>query len=70
MKKKYDELEMEIVEFDSEDIITNSTGEDGGEDYGDGELIDTGEDGGEDYGDGEIQQLEICSCDGRLILQK
>ena len=54
MKKKYDELEMEIVEFDSEDIITNSTGEDGGEDYGDGELIDTGEDGGEDYGDGEI----------------
>ena len=54
MKKKYDELEMEIVEFDSEDVITNSTGEDGGE----------------DYGDGEIQQLEICSCDGRLILQK
>ncbi len=33
MKKKYIKAEMEITEFETEDIITNSnTGEDGGED--------------------------------------
>lgn len=35
MRKKYGTLEMEIVEFDVEDIITDSQGEGSGEDEGD-----------------------------------
>lgn len=40
MKKKYMKTEMEIIEFDTEDVITASdpTGEDCGEDDEDGEL--------------------------------
>lgn len=38
MKKKYMKTEMEIIEFDTEDVITTSdlTGEDGDEDNDEG----------------------------------
>lgn len=38
MKKKYMKTEMEIIEFDTEDVITTSdlTGEDGNEDNDEG----------------------------------
>lgn len=39
MKRKYDDLELEIVIFDAEDIITAS---------GDCEVVDIGEDEGND----------------------
>lgn len=31
-KEKYDELEIEVIEFDVKDIVTTSGGMDGGED--------------------------------------
>lgn len=42
MKKIYKKLEMEIIEFDTEDVITTSTGQDGNEDNDDGTLTNTG----------------------------
>lgn len=43
MKKKYKKAEMDIIEFDTEDVITGSTPED----------VITPEDGYEDDGEGE-----------------
>ncbi len=34
MKAQYEKLELEIIEFTSEDIITASGGDDGGGDWG------------------------------------
>ena len=31
MKEKYEELEMEVIEFETEDVITTSTGSGGGQ---------------------------------------
>ena len=36
MKKKYIKAEIEIIEFDTEDVIITSTGEDDGQDVNEG----------------------------------
>ena len=40
MKKKYIALEIEITEFDGEDVITTSDIQDGDEDFGEGKEND------------------------------
>jgi len=37
MKKKYTKADMDIIEFDTEDVITTSSGQDGDGDDGEGD---------------------------------